>query len=133
MNYPKIKVVITKGVVNVFTSIASDVEIVTDGTRLCYPSPASSEAWTVPDPQTKIVIIPPEDVRIGDTLVVEGYDYKVFGIHHDEIGNGSVDDPKPRRLYDVEWTGNGREPGPGYRRMQSGCAYGWHMAVRRPA
>lgn len=71
--------------------------------------------------------IPAAALTIGRIVWLNGYRFQVLDTRRDPIGNGSAKDPAPRILADLEWTGEGRDPGVGYRTMTAGrtLANGW--------
>lgn len=56
----------------------------------------------------------------GRIVWLEGFRFRCKGARYDATGNGVGDRPQPRILADLEWTGEGRDPGPGYRAMTAG-------------
>lgn len=56
----------------------------------------------------------------GRVVWLEGFRFNCIGVRPDPVGNGTVEAPRPRILADLEWSGEGHDPGPGYRKITSG-------------
>ena len=77
--------------------------------------------------------IPAAALTEGRIVWLSGHRYRCIGVRRDPIGNGTERLPAPRVLADLEWTGEGRDPGPGYRAMIAGRALDLPWTVERQA
>lgn len=76
-------------------------------------------------------IIRANEIAAGQQIMISGHCYNVIGARYDHIGNGSAKAPAPRYLANLEWSGIGHNPGPGYQLMSAGAsvAFGsWTLA-----
>ncbi|WP_209798522.1 hypothetical protein [Azospirillum melinis] len=73
--------------------------------------------------------IPAASLTAGQIVWLEGFRFTCVGVRPDPIGNGSEKAPQPRIVAALEWSGEGRDPGPGYRTMTAGRALDWCWTV----
>lgn len=67
-----------------------------------------------------MVALPADHLTPGRIVWLCGCRFVVRGIAHDPIGNGTAAAPRPRIVAALEWSGEGRDPGPAYRVMTAG-------------
>lgn len=66
----------------------------------------------------------------GDVYLACGFEFTATEVRHDQPGNGNGGEPT-RTLWTAVWTGEGADPGPGYRRFSSGgnCLHPIHLST----
>lgn len=67
-------------------------------------------------------IVAADKLTTGNRINLYGSTFDVVGVRFDPIGNGTAKAPTPRYVATLEWSGEGSDPGPGYRRMTAGAA-----------
>lgn len=65
-------------------------------------------------------IISAADLSEGDVYLDCGFEFVADDVRHNQPGNGKAGEPATRTLWTAVWTGEGADPGPGYRRFTSG-------------
>lgn len=75
-----------------------------------------------------------DKLAAGNRINLCGSKFDVMSVRFDPIGNGTAKAPEPRYVARLEWSGEGSDPGPGYRTMTAGAsvsAGSWCLAEQR--